>query len=73
MYINPTLAEFYDALERHDWWYCMSDDHSVYNRGAVAEGKLKVIAKKSPEHQTLFDDMQAFHTGKTKVKPEIPK
>lgn len=45
MCFMPTLEIYVKMLERHDWTYEMSDDHSVWQRGVEAEGKLLGIAK----------------------------
>lgn len=57
----PTLAKYWEMLNQHDWYYSYSDDGSVYRRGSEAEAKLLAIAKKSPEHQALFDGFRHHH------------
>ena len=71
-----SLSEFYDLLEKHDWFYAMSDDPKVVNRGAAQERKLMAIASQSEEHTLL---RQAYHEYKwsklkkvQKTKPERP-
>lgn len=49
------LGEYYDELEKHDWFYDYSDDHSVWRRGQAARNKLSSIASQSPEHKALWD------------------
>lgn len=44
--MNMTLAEFWDALKRHDWYYMMSDDSRVYRKGAAENMRLHGFAKK---------------------------
>lgn len=73
-----TLQEFYDKLERADWFYEMSDDHSVWHRGSAEFGGLEAISKESPEHKALYDGFHKhYYSGKPwnteKVsKPERP-
>lgn len=39
------IVEFYKELERHDWYYCWSDDSGVYRRGEADWNRLEGIAK----------------------------
>lgn len=50
-----TLGEFYDWLERHDWYCAYSDDYSVTRAGEADYVKLKAEAATSPEKQALHD------------------
>jgi len=50
------LPEFYDQLDRHDWYYEWSDDHGVWERGSSDANRLAQIAKESPVHQKLHND-----------------
>lgn len=76
---TPTLAEYWDMLNRHDWTYGMSDDHSVWQRGCQQEDKLKAIAKQSAEYQAMYDGFHKYvwsgsHMGTEKQpKPERPE
>ncbi len=71
-----TLKEFYDKLEKHDWWYCMSDDGKVYERGSQNFEKLKKIANESTEHMTLYmqysNYVDSLVNGPKLPKPERP-
>jgi hypothetical protein len=58
-----TLTELYDALEKHDWFYGMSDDHSVWMRGQAAEKTLRAQARSIEGGQKLFDDFLAHVTS----------
>jgi len=59
---NQTLSQYYDSLERHDWYYMMSDDHGVYTRGSANELILRRVAKsKGPSLERMF---QQFHSHK---------
>jgi len=43
-----TLAEFYDQLDRHDWYYAMSDDHRCWQRGEAERKRLDELAATIP-------------------------
>jgi len=66
------LKEFDKALACHDWYYAMSDDHSVWTRGEVAHGKLLKETKISIDHKALYDAYYNRHfTGKHYGTPEF--
>lgn len=59
-----TLAEFYKRLERHDWYWTMSDDIRYYRAGERASGELREIVKENaddPRFQKLYDAFQTFY------------
>lgn len=72
------LTEYYDRLEKADWFYEFSDDHSVWKRGSTEFANLRGLAKQSSEHQALFDAFRTHHfSGKPwgtekQPKPERP-
>lgn len=39
-----TLADYWDKLNRHDWYYAMSDDHGVWLAGERAVKELNALA-----------------------------
>ncbi len=41
---NAPLRELWDDLNRHDWFYSMSDDHSVWSAGVTASNRLSSCA-----------------------------
>lgn len=55
-----SLASYYDALMRHDWAYDRSDDHAIWSKGDAEFTRLNELARTSPEHRQLFDDVSAF-------------
>jgi hypothetical protein len=73
-----SLAEFYDVLERHDWYYAMSDDHAVWTAGTLVANALAEEAKESREKaQLLIDWTRHMFSGEPwgtekKPKPERP-
>lgn len=58
------LLLFYEKLERHDWWYMMSDDGSVYERGEKADRALRREAASSEEKAQLHKAFSEFKAGK---------
>lgn len=52
---NVSMLEFYNMLDRHDWFYEFSDDRSVCMSGKQEESKIKSISARSPERKALFD------------------
>ena len=49
-----SLGEYYDRLDRHDWFYEMSDDPGTYKKGAGDQAKVEAISKQSTEHAALY-------------------
>lgn len=68
------LNEFYDELEKFDWFYEMSDDHNVWRRGQKEYNKLNNIACKSPEHGKLFSQYKKHvFSGESWMTSKQPK
>jgi hypothetical protein len=68
-----TLAEFHDALARHDWWYEMSDDNSKWERGDKEHRRLDRLKNSSPAHRSLYYAMIKFYKHGEDDKPERPQ
>jgi hypothetical protein len=73
----PTLQEWWDFLNRHDWNWGMSDDSSAYRRGAIADAVLQSTVPTLPkEHQDLHHQfcLHAYWDwkGERPAKPERP-
>lgn len=74
------LADYWDALTQHDWFYEMSDDHRVWAKGRSNQARMERISKESPEHKKLYDGFekhvfsgqQVYGTEKAPM-PERPK
>lgn len=66
--------EFYDACEKLDWHYAMSDDHRVWTRGIEANDKLMDQAPLGSENRAIYD---AWHkhifSGEPWGTPKAPK
>ncbi len=52
------LRDYYDELEKHDWFYEMTEDHRVWQLGNRASARIARISKESPEHEAL---RSAYH------------
>lgn len=77
--IKVSLADFWDMLNSHDWYYDWSDDHRVWQAGRTVKEKLVLISGQSDTHKALYDGFtshyfsgDAWHTEK-KQKPEKPQ
>lgn len=76
-----TLQRFYEELERHDWYYELSDDHRVYMAGSDNGQRLEKIARLfGPKYETLLEDYKNYaYSGPIwnkpmgAKKPEKPK
>jgi hypothetical protein len=49
------IQEFSSRLRGHDWYYAMSESHSVWQSGENNLRDLKEITKTSDNHERLFD------------------
>ena len=56
-----TLKEYELLLKQHDWYYMMSEDQSVYNRGSYSYGNIKELSNASEEHSKMFKEYQNKH------------
>lgn len=66
------IQAFYDALERHDWSYMMSDDPNTNRRGEAAESALRSkIQGGGPIWAALYDAYKE-HIWRGGDKPDRP-
>ena len=70
-----TLTEFYDQLEKFDWYYANSDDHSVWRRGETRWQEIVQTAKDNgPEFLNLLHEYgKHMYSGKTWDTEQAPK
>lgn len=71
-------AAYWDALNRHDWFYDYSDDPGVWRRGADEHRRLSGLAGSSEAHQALWDGFvnhvkRGGQPGGAYPKPERPE
>ena len=56
-----TLDTFAKQLHAHDWYYMMSDDSRVYNKGYTAHQALLKTSKISAAHTELYNTIRQEH------------
>jgi hypothetical protein len=66
-----SLARLYAALERHDWFYEMSDDHGVYEAGRVNWKRLVHAAVNLPKGGLLLLDYSIYIGNPKATKPKL--
>lgn len=67
-----SLHDFYTLLEKHDWYYQYSDDHSVFMKGEREHQLIRTIARQSHAHRRLLDDW-VVHIHGGERKPQLPQ
>ena len=75
---NVALKDYYDMLQKHDWFYYYSDDSRVWNRGQLADDEIVRVSKLSKDHTDLYNKYQLyvhnrFNNDTNHSKPEEPK
>lgn len=55
------IKDYEEMLKNHDWYYMMSEDQSVYNKGSYYYGKIKQLSETSEEHLKMFKQYQDKH------------
>ena len=55
-----TNEEYFDKLQRHDWFYEYSDDHSVWQRGGKSLAELRNLAKDNDVFAMMFSDYSSY-------------
>lgn len=69
-----SLAEYFEKLETHDWYYEFSDDGRIFDRGHSNQLALEAISKTSEKHKKMFDDFSAYHSsGDAFGTPKLPR
>lgn len=56
-----TPVEFWDACERFDWYFEMSDDARVYHRGEDAKSALLAHAPAGSVNRATWEAFVAHH------------
>ncbi len=73
------LSDYWEMLDKFDWYYNMSDDHGIWLAGVAGLEKLKKISNESEEHKKLFEEFVEYRFSggsfgsEQKPKPEKPK
>jgi hypothetical protein len=75
-----TLAEFWDCLDRFDWFYEMSDDHRVWQNGERAVQRILTFlayhreTTGNPQYEQLYNGFTGhYYSGKPWNTPKQPK
>lgn len=52
----PTIEQYFDDLDRHDWYFTFSDDSRVYRNGVDDNKRLSAIATRlGGDHAALYE------------------
>ena len=70
-----SIEEFYESLERHDWYFGWSDDPRAYREGTVSYAALEEVARAGGESFQLLLNEYSKHcfTGKPWGTAQHPK
>lgn len=50
-----TEKEFEQILEGHDWYYMMSDDFRIWEKGLKNLNRIHSILRENPQFQDIFN------------------
>lgn len=67
-----TLREYYKMLDKHDWFFDMSDDHSVWSKGWLNDKLIHTTSTHSDEHKKLYDAFYRYLSKVDAAKPPLP-
>jgi hypothetical protein len=71
---KPSINDFYNKLEKHDWTYNFSDSPSTYAIGSAQNDEIqKIIKQGGSEYKKLYEDYAKYELGRSNIKPERPK
>lgn len=76
--MNTPLKDYWDMLNRHDWYWHMADGIRETREGKAKEAELLKISEESIEHKKMYVSFEAFNfTGdpwnsERTIKPERP-
>lgn len=70
-----SLLEFYDALDRFDWYYDFSDDGRVWRAGEAGHKRLKaIVAEGGDKYEALYNGfVDHYFSGKPWGTEKSPK
>ena len=68
------LQQFYDKVQRFDWFHEMSDSHEVFLAGEAAWGRLRAEAFYDPDKTKIIGDFRKYrYSGKAWGTEQFPK
>ena len=74
MYAQMSLREYWDMLNRHDWYYQFSDDHRMWSDGNKNDSQIKLLSDISDGHKKLYEGFcKHYFSGEAFGKSESPK
>ena len=62
--------EFFKKLQAHDWFYPMTDDERIRQKGKAQEDELKLLMKDNETFKKMYNDYSSFIWKKTE-KPKL--
>ncbi|WP_186044464.1 hypothetical protein [Burkholderia gladioli] len=71
----PTIEQFYDDLNGHDWFFCYSDDPRVYRSGSEDVARIEAIVQRlGGDHAALYEAFKRHHfSGEPWSTPKLDK
>lgn len=67
------LAEYWDDLKKHDWYFNMTDDRGVWRRGDSNQRRLRAIASvQGPEFTDMYQAFVDYHQRNMKGEATAP-
>ncbi|MDN7465965.1 hypothetical protein [Burkholderia gladioli] len=59
---TPTIEQFYDDLDRHDWYFSFSDNSQVYRNGTENVARIEAIVRRlGGDHAALYAAFEKHH------------
>jgi hypothetical protein len=70
IHVLPTLEQYKERLERHDWMFEYTDDTNVWHKGRVEHLALRMMARdRGPLFKQAFNEAYARHTPESSFVP----
>lgn len=69
-----SLSDYWDMLDKHDWYYEFSDDNRVWQAGRQSETSILELSKTSQEYSNLANAFYGhMFSGKAYGNEQQPK
>lgn len=52
--MNLSKEQFQELLNEHDWWYNMSEDHRIWQKGLDEENQILALCRNNPEFKQMY-------------------
>lgn len=66
-----TRQEFFDKVNRHDWFYEYSDDHRVWREGSNSFDTIRNAMKENAEFRAIYDEFTAYYNKERETRPTL--